>query len=171
MAVDRDQRGSRRVTCLIAILATVALMVALSACKASIEPQRLLIPTALTCVDCPAVTVTGAIDGDTLGTTEGSIRLFGIDTPEEGQRCYSEAAKRLSELAGTTIRVEAGSRATGPYGRRLFYAYTYAGYSIDAVLISEGLARAWIRDGQHRNYMVSLEDSAREQGVGCLWSR
>ena len=47
--------------------------------------------------------------------------------------------------------------------------YTSAGFSIDAVLIHEGLARAWRRDGQHRDYLVALERAAREQGAGCLW--
>ena len=67
------------------------------------------------------------------------------------------------------VRVESGPRAKGPYGRQLFYVYTYAEYSIDAMLIREGLARAWTRDGQHRSYLMALEESAREQKVGCLW--
>ena len=96
------------------------------------------------------MTVTRAIDGDTLVSTDGTIRLFGVDTPEKGQRCYSESANRLSGLAGSMIRVEAGPRATGPYGWQLFYAYTDAGHSIDALLIREGLGRAWTRDGQDR---------------------
>ena len=67
------------------------------------------------------------------------------------------------------MRVESGPRATGPYGRPLYYVYTMAGHNIDAVLIREGLARAWARDGQHRDYLMELEESAREQGVGCIY--
>ena len=36
------------------------------------------------------------------------VRLFGVDTPEQGERCYSEATERLKELAGDTVRVELG---------------------------------------------------------------
>jgi len=58
------------------ILATVALVVVLAACQSSTEPQKLIIPTALTCLDCPAVAVTRIIDGDTLDTAHGRLRLF-----------------------------------------------------------------------------------------------
>ena len=42
-----------------------ALVVALAGCQSLSEPQRLIIPTALTCPDCPTVAVTGTIDCDT----------------------------------------------------------------------------------------------------------
>lgn len=115
--------------------------------------------------------VTRTVDGDTLDTTQGQLRLFGVDTPERRERCFIEATDRLSGLAGELIRVESGTRATDPFGRRLYYVYTESGISIDAVFVREGLARAWTRDGQHRGYLMALEESAREQAVGCLWGR
>ena len=151
------------------ILAAVAIVLALVACETSVEPQGVIIPTALTCADCPTMDVTKTIDGDTLETTEGSVRLFGVDTQERGEGCAKQATARLTSLAGNTIRVEAGPRATGPNGRSLFYVYTMAGNNVEAILIREGLARAWAKDGQHRGYLVSLEESARELGIGCLW--
>ena len=36
-------------------------------------------------------------------------------------------------------------------------------------MIGEGLGEAWTRDGQHRDTLVALEESARENGSGCLW--
>ena len=80
----------------------------------------------------------------------GPVRLFGVNTPERGQCCAREATDRLREFAGTTVRVEAGPRETDRYGRLLYYFYTEDGTSIDAALVREGLARAWARDGQHR---------------------
>jgi len=112
------------------ILATVALVVALVACQTSAEPQILILPTALTCLDCPTMAVTGTVDGYTLDTTQGRLRLFGVDTPEIGERCYSEATDRLSGLAGELIRVESGPRVTDPFGRQLYYVYTTAGYNV-----------------------------------------
>lgn len=57
----------------------------------------------------------------------GRVRLFGVDTPERGQHCYSEATERLRELAGGVVRVEAGPRVQDPFGRSLWYVFTEAG--------------------------------------------
>ena len=38
----------------------------------------------LVCTDCQLVDVTKVIDGDTLDTSVGRVRFFGIDTPEKG---------------------------------------------------------------------------------------
>ena len=48
----------------------------------------------------------------------------------------------------------------------LAYVYTQNGISIDEVLIREGLATAWTRDGQHRDYLVGLEREAQDNGQG-----
>ena len=152
------------------ILVTVALVVVLTACATS-SSEALLLPTALTCADCPTVAVTRTIDGDTLDTAQGRLRLFGVDTPERGGLCFTEATDRLSGLAGELIRVESGPRATDPFGRQLYYVYTMAGHNVEAILIREGLGTAWTRDGQHRGYLMVLEESAREQRIGCLWGR
>ena len=36
-------------------------------------------------------------------------------------------------------------------------------------LVSEGLAVAWTRDGQHRDRLVEVEQVARRDNVECLW--
>ncbi len=51
----------------------------------------------------------------------------------------------------------------------MFYVYTSEGESIDEILIREGLALAWTRDGQHRDVLVAAEEEARRKGRGCLW--
>ena len=43
---------------------SLAVLVALAACATS-SSEALLLPTALTCVNCPTVAVTGIVDGDT----------------------------------------------------------------------------------------------------------
>ena len=93
-----------------------------------------------------------------------------MDTPEIGEPCYSEATARLRELAKGAVRVESGPRARDPFDRLLYYTYTESGESIDEILVREGYARAWTRDGQHRDVLMDLERDARENGVGCLWS-
>ena len=125
--------------------------------------------TELCCQDCRTLSVTRIVDGDTFVSQDRRVRLFGIDTPEVGERCSRQATERLSELAGSAVRVEAGPRPTDFFGRRLFYAYTEAGESIDETMVREGLAHAWTIDGQHRDFLVSLETAARLSGTGCLW--
>jgi micrococcal nuclease len=119
------------------------------------------------------VEVVRVIDGDTLdliiSNVTHRVRLFGVDTPERGEPCYHEATERLRQLAGDVVRVEPGPRAADNYGRLLFYLYTTSGESIDAMLISEGLGTAWIRDGQYRDLLASLEREAKVQVIGCLW--
>ena len=65
------------------------------------------------------------IDGDTVRTTLGTVRLIGIDTPERG-RCGSNKATRLARRlapVGSTIRLtNPGSvQDTDKYGRLLRY--------------------------------------------------
>ena len=143
-------------------IALIGLVAAIAACT-SIEETNLL------CVDCIETSVIRVIDGDSLDTGRGLVRLFGVDTPERGQRCYSKAKDRLQRLAGNSIRLEPGPRATDQYGRLLAYTYTKDGLSIDEILVREGLASAWTKDGQHREYLVSLEQEARRNKSGCLW--
>ena len=123
----------------------------------------------LQCTDCQLVDVTKVIDGDTLDTSVGRVRFFGIDTPEKGDLCFQEATNFTRIAAGDKVRLETGPRRTDSYGRRLAYVYDSSGDSIDAQLISGGFAVAWTRDGQHRDYLISLEENARQTRTGCLW--
>ena len=123
----------------------------------------------LVCTDCQLVDVAKVIDGDTLDTSVGRVRFFGVDTPERGDQCFQEATNFTRIAAGTKVRLETGPRRTDSYGRRLAYVYDSSGDSIDAQLISGGFAVAWTRDGQHRDYLTSLEENARRTRTGCLW--
>ena len=111
------------------------------------------------------------IDGDTLDSPSGRVRLFGVDTPERGEPCATKATNRLSELAGGSVRLEDGPRLTDRFSRRLAYVYTEDGFSIDEILVREGLGIAWTEDGQHRDFLVGLERTTRRAETGCLWSK
>ena len=123
----------------------------------------------LTCSDCTSITVTRVIDGDTLVSGNERVRLYGINAPEVGERCADGATRRLRELAGDDVRIEMGPRDRDVYDRLLAYLYTSGGESIDGLLVAEGHAVAWTRDGQHRDYLVGLERTARSGSEGCLW--
>jgi micrococcal nuclease len=126
-------------------------------------------PAFLSCTGCPLVPVKHVIDGDTFDSTHRRVRLYGINAPELGEECFSEATERLRELVGDEVRLELGPRKKDKFGRVLAYVYTEAGDSVDETLVREGLATAWARDGQHRDVLAALEREAQEQGTGCLW--
>ena len=125
--------------------------------------------TDICCVDCTTLPVTRVIDGDTFVSGSERVRLFGVDTPEVGDHCASEATERLRKLAGGTVRVEGGPRTHDTFGRLLYYMFTKAGESIDEMLLREGLGKAWTRDGQHIDLLVAAEQEAKGNGDGCLW--
>ena len=125
--------------------------------------------TTICCEDCPTLQVSRIVDGDTFHDPDGPIRLYGVDTPERGDLCFSEATDRLRELAGGSVRVETGPRLIDPFQRRLYYIYTMSGESIDEKLVREGFGIAWTRDGQHRDVLVGLEQEAQQESVGCFW--
>lgn len=98
------------------------------------------------------------IDGDTFQYRGDKIRIADIDAPETGgAKCASERAlgdrakHRLAELlsAGDFTLAGYGSRDRDQFGRALRVVYR-DGRSIGAVLVSEGLARAW--EGRRRSW-------------------
>ena len=159
------------------LLETATLLVACATVEATEQPEAIILGigttdgscgTTLCCSNCPAIPVLRVIDGDTFVTSGSqSVRLFGVDTPERGEKCYREATARLRELAGDEVRVELGPRSMDRYRRLLYYVYTQDGASIDEILVSEGLAKAWTRDGQHRDLLVGLETETRRDGSAC----
>jgi|TARA_B100000749_G_C18269165_1_gene399614 endonuclease YncB( thermonuclease family) len=120
----------------------------------------------LTCKKCDLVDVLRVIDGDTIDTSLGIVRLYGVDTPEIDEKCFQLAKTETERLAGYRIRVENGPRVKDRYGRKLAYVYTENGDSIDGNLIEKGFAKAWEKDGQHRNYLMDLEKFAPKD---CVW--
>ncbi len=126
--------------------------------------------TSIYCPDCQLVEVTGVVDGDTIDTSIGRVRFFGVDTPERGEECFTEATEFTRLLVGNQVRLENGPRLEDTYGRRLAYIFDSSGNSIDVQLIAAGFAKAWTRDGQHRDTLVGLAESAKVNRAGCLWA-
>jgi endonuclease YncB( thermonuclease family) len=119
-------------------------------------------------------TVVRVIDGDTivvsLNGVEEHVRYYGIDTPEQGDGCYSQATDRNRQLTGTEVLLVPDARERDRYDRLLRYVFDTRGGSIDAQLIAEGYARAWTEDGADRDALIHIEDVARTEHIGCLWS-
>ncbi len=113
------------------------------------------------------------VDGDTIDVQidglEERVRYYGIDTPERGDACFSEATARNTALVGGSVLLLPDERNRDRSGRLLRYVFDAQGNSVDARLIAEGLAHAWREDGAYRDQLVSLEDQADAADIGCLW--
>lgn len=124
-------------------VSAVVVAVALAGCVP--EPTVDAWPTA-TSTAAPEVTFESVIDGDTIETSGGTVRIIGIDAPERGECGYEEAGAVVSSLlrAGDPIVLELpeGQNAEDKYGRILRYVDTVQGVDVASVLLAAGLAVA-----------------------------
>ena len=109
---------------------------------------------ALPRTDLPSTeaTIERWVDGDTVVTSEGRVRLLGMDTPERGQCGFGPASSYAGRLAppGSTVELVSvpGDDDRDRYGRLLRYVYVGAddvGYA--QILAGYAIARYDSRDG------------------------
>lgn len=137
---------------------------------------------AITVPSAPSLwTVTLVVDGDTLdaerdGVTE-RVRVIGIDTPEQGQCGFEEAARALTFLAlGREVDLTTGARdERDRYGRLLAYVDVVEDsgpLDVGLSLVTDGyaIARYDSRDGygaHARETAYVAADAASEPRVAC----
>lgn len=89
--------------------------------------------------------VTKIVDGDTIKTTKGEIRVIGIDTPEYGRCNAAKATKNARRLVpvGSTVKLTlpAGQNNKDAHGRLLRYV-SRKGVDLGGAQIKAGLADA-----------------------------
>ena len=117
--------------------------------------------------------VVNVIDGDTIELQDGScVRYLGIDTPETGEPYYSEATAKNKELVeGKVVYLQKGKRDRDEYDRLLRYVYI-DGVFVNAELVSQGFATAYIFDTDewYSQTLVRLEQYAKMKKRG-LWGQ
>lgn len=122
----------------------------------------------------PQAPVLRVVDGDTAEILWKNkpvfLRYYGVNTTERGTACYEEATARNRALSGGSVRLAFDERQKDNYNRVLAYVFSEDGVSIDAQLVREGFGKAWKRDGALKEQMMELEDAARREKRGCLWS-
>jgi micrococcal nuclease len=112
-----------------------------------------------------SVTISRAIDGDTLKTTDGqTIRLLYIDAPELKQKFGKESKDSLSCIVGEKVKLD--SKGKDKYGRTLGVVYV-GPMSINEAQILTGMAWAYMipKDSHYRDF----EGIARKYKDG-LWA-
>ena len=112
------------------------------------------------------------IDGDTFELSDGkAVRLIGINTPEMGERCSSEAKDYLSSLIhNESVYLEKDVSETDIYNRLLRYVYI-DGIFVNYKLVDDGYAEAvaYPPDIQYSSDFSNAEAAARAANRGCLW--
>jgi len=99
-----------------------------------------------------------------------AVGYVGAAAPVSTTSCGTIAFSRNQQLAGRRVLLEEDpTYKLDERGRRLYYAYTPDGESIDATLVREGLASAVRTDGSHGPALAALEAIARVAKQGCLW--
>lgn len=116
------------------------------------------------------------VDGDTIDvrfpdSSEERVRYIGIDTPELGEACSTEATQRNRELVDNQeVLLIRDVSDRGIYGRLVRYVCLTTGQFIDAQLVAEGYAHAYryYPDTGYADYLSALETEAISDGRGCL---
>ena len=95
------------------------------------------------------------VDGDTVKTSRGVVRLIGMDTPEVGEPCYARARSNAARLApaGSTITLVKvlGRDNTDRYGRLLRYVQ-HSGVDVGFRQIQAGYADARYDSGSYGSH-------------------
>jgi len=94
------------------------------------------------------VSVERVIDGDTVVVNETSVRMLGINTPEKGEKYYTEAKNYTTILVmNKTIKIE--RRGTDRYDRELAYLYDInTNENLNAKLVEKGYANYYFPEGK-----------------------
>ncbi|WP_438352357.1 thermonuclease family protein [Microbacterium sp. CJ88] len=98
-------------------------------------------------------TLVAVVDGDTIETSAGTVRIIGIDTPERGECGHDEASAALTSAVApgdaVTLTLPAGENDTDDYGRLIRYVVTAGGVDLGMLQLQAGnaVARYDSRDG------------------------
>jgi endonuclease YncB( thermonuclease family) len=114
------------------------------------------------------VQVARVIDGDTLDTSEGRVRVLGINAPEKGERCHDEATAALESLVGSEVSLRRDFVDRDKYDRLL----RHLGGGVELAMVRGGYAKAYCLFPNYL-YCAELEAAQAEamnSGAGCLWA-
>lgn len=118
--------------------------------------------------------VTYVVDGDTIDVrlADGAVyrvRYIGMNTPERGEPCHSEAAAANRGLvADKDVRLTRDVSDTDRYGRLLRYVYA-EGVLVNRALVEAGYAEAVVYQPDDAFYedFRQLEQAAAQAQRGC----
>lgn len=101
----------------------------------------------------PETTFRSVVDGDTIETSAGTVRIIGIDTPERGVCGYEQASAALAAVLrrgdAVVLELPAGENDRDKHDRLIRYVTTQAGVDLGLLQLQAGnaVARYDSRDG------------------------
>jgi len=114
--------------------------------------------------------ITRVIDGDTIETSIGKIRLLGINAPEKNMKGYEEAKSFLLNFKGKEIELIKTKENQDKYGRKLRYVF-YQGKNINEHLLLLGLAHLFVyKEDPFLDDLRKAEEKARKKEIG-IWKK
>lgn len=103
-------------------------------------------PRATASTSAPETVLVSVVDGDTIETNLGTVRIIGIDAPERGVCGYDEASALVSSLVrpgdALVLTLPDGENEADRHGRLLRYVDTAQGVDVGAALLTAGLGIA-----------------------------
>ena len=115
----------------------------------------------------PAILIR-VIDGDTVETDVGIIRLLGIDTPERGEEGYQEAKDFLLQFENKSIELLRDFDDLGKYQRKLRYVF-YEDRILNFEILEQGFARSFMFENLvYEDKLLDAEKYAIENKLG-VW--
>ena len=99
-----------------------------------------------------SIKITRIVDGDTVDSDIGKIRMLGINTPEKKEKYYQEAKDFLNEeLLNKTVRIEYGKDKKDRYNRTLGYLFLN-NENVNLKQIENGFANYYFPSGKDIYY-------------------
>jgi len=112
------------------------------------------------------------IDGDTFELSDGTkVRLLCVNTPETGERFYTESKDWLANLIlYKQVRLERDVTDEDEYGRKLRYVFVDDIF-INRVLLQDGLAEYYPcqPNQKYTDRLIAAEQDAKNSKMG-IWS-
>lgn len=114
--------------------------------------------------------ITRVIDGDTLETDLGKVRLLGINTPEKSRFGYEEANSFLSQFEGEEVELVRTKENKDKYGRLLRYVF-YNEKLVNEEILKLGLAHLYFyEEDDFTSKLNKAEENARNLQLG-IWEK
>jgi micrococcal nuclease len=124
------------------------------------------------------LTLEGAVDGDTImvsspGGSE-TVRLIGIDTPEECQPLGDEASQHMATFKVSPVTLQFDEEKRGQYDRLLAYVFVY-GEMLNARMIRDGYAQVYTvsPNDRYEDRLLAAQQKAKDLSFGFgmdIWS-
>ena len=114
--------------------------------------------------------LTRAVDGDTIDTSLGRVRMLGINTPEKKQYYYQQAKDYLIQFENKTIELEKTVEDKDQYSRLLRYVF-YNSRFLNKEILELGLAHFYTyNEDKYTGSLRKAEETARNKELG-IWKK